>query len=134
MMLVGIMRKFDLLSWYPVYGYLIMSLNLFYSLMLWESYVYCKEKFQKGEAYSCLRRKECVEEIAKMRMTQIWLVTSKIVGQAWRKNRILSTSKLYYSSQIIRSPPLVSLDHPEIWSSDPKHAEFPSSYILRKSL
>lgn len=63
-------------------------------------------------------------------MTQIWLVGSKIVGQPWWKDRILTTSKLYYSSQIIRSPPLVSLDHPEIWSSDPKHAEFPSSHIF----
>lgn len=65
-----------------------------------------------------------------MRMTRIRLLSAKIVGQPWCKGRILSTSKLYYSSQIIRSPRLVSLDLPEIWSSNPKHAEFPTSHIF----
>ncbi|KAI5662872.1 hypothetical protein M9H77_22195 [Catharanthus roseus] len=63
------------------------------------------------------------------------MLTITIAGLSWWKRstlfrdmvRTLSTSKVGCSSQIIKSPRLVSLDLTDLWASDPKHTNLPST-------
>jgi hypothetical protein len=99
-------------------------------------------KSQKENPSTWLRRKQCVGQIAKIGIMRRRMLKLTVVGQPWWKKsnlfrcmvRTLSTSSIDYGSQIMRSPGLVSLDIPDMWTLDPKDADFPAAKTCCKCL